>query len=566
MTPRRKKLLIAALSVLGGCGVTIAALSPSAGPRLLSALPDGDVLVVVDDLDSLWGTLEDSERFARFRQGEAFAALVATQPGEEIVGAIEDTLASGEVTRWRASHVIGREAGASLSFTPRGRVRQWVAAFRIDTTARIAELAAGRLFMTGAISRTQAGDAVIAELRQGNATVFWTRLGDLLVAASARAALEASIASATGGGAYGGDWSARFALREDHGPEDGFRVSVRLDEPEVKLGAVIGASTRQRDEFDQWLRTYGLPGPVDAVSLSLKMRDGEIIEEDFIRGAVGIPGAGESAPELRPRGCHFWWQFRPGRQEAVGRVWHVMQYLKPPRGDPLRAGLATLRGSLQARLGPEVAVALAEQEGLDSPMGGFPSEFLFFRFVGAESLREPVERLLIERSLGIYEEDRREPVTYPYLVRHRASGAWVYEMVIRNTRRHDGYRPALAVKGSDLIYCSSMPALMKYLGGEGATRDPRGRAWVESQEGARVFWLDWRTPENLKPLRNAYDYITEQMRYGRPATAGVLADQIDYEELWRVLKDLVGEVALQQRLGVRADGGMRMRARWVLAD
>jgi hypothetical protein len=139
-------------------------------------------------------------------------------------------------------------------------------------------------------------------------------------------------------------------------------------------------------------------------------------------------------------------------------------------------------------------------------------------------------------------------------------------MVIRNARRHDGYSPALAISGSNLVYCSSLPALERYLAGEGETRSPRGRAWVESLEGVPVLALDWESPEDLSPLKNAYDYMTELSRFAPPATAEVLATRVDYEALWRAVEEVVGHIVLQQRLGVRTEDGMRMRARWVLAD
>jgi hypothetical protein len=243
-----------------------------------------------------------------------------------------------------------------------------------------------------------------------------------------------------------------------------------------------------------------------------------------------------------------------------------MMYLQPPQGRPLHAGRDEFKALVQARLGGEVAIALAEQPGVESPTGGFPAQYIFFRLVGAESLREGFEELLRRRSLGIYEQDADEPVTYPYLVKHRMHDAWVYEMVIRNTRRHDGYRPALAIAGSNLIYCSSLNALKAYLGGAGQVRSPRGRAWVESLEGTRVFALDWRTPGDVAPLKNSYDYLTEQIRFAPPATAEVLSDQVEYGLLWDALEDAVGEIELQQRLGVRAPGGMRMRARWVAVE
>jgi hypothetical protein len=573
VTARRKKLLIALLVALGGCGVGLYALVPSAGPPLLAALPPGDVLVKADDVDGLWRLLEESPRFARLMRGEAVSQIAKTAFGRGVADALEQLEKRDLVSRSRASHLVGREAGVSLSFTDRGAIAHWVAAFRIDTVARIVELAAGRVVMGGQIARSERDGVAFAALTAGSRKIYWCRLGDLLVAASDESRLRAAVTSARAASGAASDdadawsprWSERFDLAGLPDRSDGFRVGLRLDHPEDKLAAALRLSARDRQDLAAGLRAVGLPAPVDAVSISLQLRDGEILEDDFLRGKVSVPASGESAPERRPEGAFLWWQFRPGRAEAIQRAWHVMRYLRPPRGAARHAGWETFSGMVQARLGPEVAMALAEQKDVDAPTGGFPAEFLFFRLVGAESMREMLEDLLRQRSLGIFAHDAVEPVRYPYLVRHRVPDAWIYEMVIRNTRRQDGYRPSLAVSGSNLVYSSSLPALKRYLAGAGATRSPAGRAWVESLEGPDVFALDWRTPSDLRALKNAYDYLTELRRFAPPATAKVLSEQIDYEALWRAAEEVLGQIARQQRLGVRTEDGMRMRARWVLA-
>ena len=85
-------------------------------------------------------------------------------------------------------------------------------------------------------------------------------------------------------------------------------------------------------------------------------------------------------------------------------------------------------------------------------------------------------------------------------------------------------------------------------------------------KGVRVFSLDWQTPDDLRAVKNAYDYLTELRQYGRAATTKLLSENIDYQALWRAAEDLLGYVELQERVGVRAPGGMRMRARWRLRE
>jgi len=139
-------------------------------------------------------------------------------------------------------------------------------------------------------------------------------------------------------------------------------------------------------------------------------------------------------------------------------------------------------------------------------------------------------------------------------------------MVIRNTRRHDGYRPTISVRGSDIIYSSSFDALKKYLEGEGSARSALGRAWVESVEGPTVLMLDWKTPADMQPIRNAYDYLTGFRKFAPRPTREVLERQIDYDELWAATEDFLRYLDQQQRRGVRHRNGMRMRARWLLAE
>ena len=157
---RRRRLLVGclgtAVALLGGCGVALLALMPGAGPPMLAALaPDADVLVHAREVDALVSALEGSERFARFREGPAWKALAESEAGRALARALDSAERSGfSITRSRASHLVGREVGAAVWLDPSGGVRAWVAAFRIDTAARIAELA-GRLSQGDRVSSAE---------------------------------------------------------------------------------------------------------------------------------------------------------------------------------------------------------------------------------------------------------------------------------------------------------------------------------------------------------------------------------------------------------------------------
>ena len=218
---RRRKIAIgclgALLALLGGCGVGLLALAPGKGPPVLSALPsDADLVGHAREVDTLWKRLESSERFARFRAGPAGRAFLGTGVGRGLKASLESLRRSGvEITRSRASHLVGREVGIAVWLSSGGRsVRGWVAAFRIDTTARIAELAAGRLFLTGSMSRREEAGVAFASFSGGGASAHWCRLGDLRVAASGPDLLLRAVANARAAGSGGAtEWSADAAVR-----------------------------------------------------------------------------------------------------------------------------------------------------------------------------------------------------------------------------------------------------------------------------------------------------------------------------------------------------------------
>ncbi len=562
----RRGCLIALLGLFGGCGIGWVALSPGEGPPMLLALPpDADVVARARGIDELWAALESNPRFGCFLDGPAGKALLESGPGREIASAFERATAAG-LTRARASHLIGREAGVAVWLAPTGRrVRDWIAAFRIDTTARIAELAAGRLFLTGNISRsTEAGATVASFMPGGGASVHWSRLGDLLVVAGSRAALARAVGNCLAESPEGGaDPEERFAGVAAEAA--GFDAAVRLARPADLLAAAGVAKA----ELDGILRASGMPAPLRAASVSFRIEAGRILEEVFLeghmppaqRGAVGGgdgPGAG-----VRPKRADAHLVFRPGRREAAERLRRLI-------GGALPAG-ARAKGFADlvlSRVGGEVAFAVAEQDSR-AREGGFPAEFAFFRVPGAEAVRAAIENVLAAHSLGVFENGAPLPTRYPYLVKRRVSaargGAGVYEIVIRNTRRHEGYRPAIAIRGDEIIHSSSLAALEEFLAGQ---VDPPAVAmdkWL-ALPGERVLAFDWRTPSDLRPIRNAFDFFDELFRARTRSAARLLAERTDGAETWTAIESVLGELRSQRRIGVLVPGGVRMRAVWEFAE
>lgn len=557
--------LLALLAVAGGCGAGLLALVPGKGPPILSALPSGDLLAVVEDADSLWRLLESSERFARFKEGKVSRSLKSSAVWRELARALEPASSAGLLDRSRASHLVGREAGLSATLPREGNRASWIAAFRIDTAARVAELLARRFVLRGRLRLSEEEGVLIATMagaaaRPDGGSISWARMGDLLIASESEEALRRSVRSALAGG-EAADARARFGLAALGSRPEGFRASARLERPWELISSALGLSARERAELEGIARALAFPAPADGVAVSFELRGGELLEESFVAGPVPVPGSGE-AFAVRPAGSFLWWSFRPGRDEAVARLAGILRGLLP--GGSAHE-LELLRGSLRSRLGAEVAVALAEQPGVETESGGFPAEFVFFRLAGAQGLSGTLEELLRGRSLGVFAEGDALPTEYPYLLRHALpGGALAYEMVIRDARRHEGYRPALSVRGDELVYSSSLDALEAFLAGEGTSPGDRADAWL-ALDGARVLALDWRTPSDTRPLRNAYEYVVELRRFAGARASELLRDDTDYAGLWTAIEDFLRELREQTRVGVREAGGLRMRARWRFA-
>jgi hypothetical protein len=218
---------------------------------------------------------------------------------------------------------------------------------------------------------------------------------------------------------------------------------------------------------------------------------------------------------------------------------------------------------LLPRVWDEFVIAAAEQK-VEVANGGFPAEFTFFRVTGAAALKAGLERALRARSLGVFGPGEALPTTYPYLVKRRSGPVSVYEITILYTRRHEGYRPAVALRGDEIIFCTSLDALERYLD-EGGTPPPGPDEWL-SPGGTEVLRLDWRTPGDLRQFKNSYDYLIELGRYKNRSAARVLSDTTDYEALWRAIESVLREVRSHERAAVAGEGGVRMRARWHFSD
>lgn len=597
MTLRRKVLvglLTTVLVVVGGCGIALLALVPGEGPAMLSGLPiDADVIAYAEDVDALWGALESSEGFADFRKGPAWRALLDAGL-EEALDAIE---ASGiEPSRSNASHLVGREAGAAVWLDASGRrVTSWLAAFRIDTYVRAAEVAAGRLFMGDSISRREEGGRTFAELRQGSqsfpgrvkdvvrlpvratrtqtgTTRHWTLLGDLLLVSDSRETLERAAEET---GTRGGDVSFAGVFRSGLEAKRGSpRAGVRLGRPEGILGTLLGGvgSPRQvRNRAMATVAAVGLPAPVDMITISMRVDGSRVLEDSFLASPAVASGEGQMLEDIAPpTDTYFWWRFRPGREAASEYAWAVFMKMVPPQDR--RRGMSTsgadiFRQVVMPRVGSEVAVALADQE-VRAEGGGFPAQYTFVGMKGARLIHAGFEQLMRARSLGIYSEGERLPVSYPYVVRSDAGRTPVYEMAVRDTRRFDGFRPSVAVRADDLVYCSSLEKLRELLKTPGNSPtvfpelDPDG--WLGFDED-EVLRMEWRPPKDFRQLRNAYDYMTEIRRHRGPVRK-LMADDTDYEAVWRIASDVLARVRRHSRVGFAAPGGVRVRAVWDFAD
>jgi hypothetical protein len=586
--PRKKRLLRGCLVTLvvlaAGVVAGIVALMPGEGPPMLAALaPDADAIALARDAGALWGRLEGSERFARFRNGPAWRALVESPPGRAAAGALEKSRDSGlEITASRAAHLVGREAGAAVWLSPDGRtVRSWVAAFRIDTYARGAELA-GRLAMGDRVSsEVEHGEHLRSLGTGGGAAVHWCRMGDLLVAAGDAAALRRAVRNCvltvgrTDGTSRAPEAAAEvWASR----PEDRFEVEPPAGgrgfwfAAKARPAPLLAAFPPGARVAEKVLRSAGIAPPLGEATVSLRLEGSVLVEDDFLRAShragQSVPGGtgGARAHGARPGGTYLYCSLRPDREEAAEQLRRELRGVLPAKGASGEAALTEMDifvNLLLPRVWDEVVIATAPQE-VDVANGGFPAEFSFFRVTGAGALVPALERALRVRSLGVFGPRDPLPTTYPYLVKRRSGDVSVYEITILYTRRHEGYRPALAVRGDEIIFCTSLRALERFLD-EGGTPPPPRDAWL-SPGGTEILRLDWRTPTDLRQLKNSYDYFIELGRYKERSAARLLSDTTDYAALWLAIESVLREVRSHERAAVAGPGGVRMRARWHFSD
>ncbi len=583
--PRKKRLLrgcLVTLLVLAvGVVAGIVALVPGEGPPMLAALaPDADIILYARDAAALREKLESSGRFSRFLDGPAWKALVESDIGRAGSEALREAAKSGlEVTTSRAAHFVGREAGAAVWLSPGGRaVRSWVVAFRIDTFARGGELA-GRLALGGRVTSTVEDGESLRSLSAGGVTVHWCRMGDLLIAASDARALRRAVRncvltddpSRAGEGEGEAAWSAepgeRFDVEPPPAGRNGFHLAAR-----ARPAPLLAAYPPAAKIVEKVLRSAGITPPVEVATVSLRLEGSVLIEEDHLRvshragrSVPGGPGA-PAARGARPSGTYLYCRLRPDREEAAEHLRRQLGGVLPARGasgGAARTEMEIFINLLLPRVWDEVVIAAAAQE-VDVANGGFPAEFSFFRVTGAGALSSALERALRARSLGVFGPRDPMPTTYPYLVKRRAGEVSVYEIAILYTRRHEGYRPAVAIRGDEIIFCTSLGALERFLDDGGVAPPPRDE-WL-SPGGTEVLRLDWRTPTDLRQLKNSYEYLIELDRYKSRSAARLLSDTTDYAELWRAIESVLREVRAHGRVAVAGEGGVRVRARWDFSD
>jgi hypothetical protein len=311
----------------------------------------------------------------------------------------------------------------------------------------------------------------------------------------------------------------------------------------------------------------GVPAPLDMIAISMRVDGSRVLEDSFLASPAVASGEAEMSEDIAPPpDTYFWWRFRPGREAASEYAWAVFMKMVPPQ-DRGRGGAASgadvFRQVVMPRVASEVAIALADQE-VKAEGGGFPAQYTFVGMRDARLIHAGFEQLMRARSLGIYSEGERLPVSYPYVVRSDAGRTAVYEMAIRDTRRFDGFRPSVAVRADDLLYCSSLEKLRELLEAPRASStifpeiDPDG--WLEFEKD-EVLRLEWRPPKDFRQLKNAYDYMTELRRYRGPVRK-LMADDTDYEAVWRIASDVLARIRRHSRVGFVAPGGVRVRAVW----
>lgn len=534
--PGRLTIALALLAVGLICIVALLVLVPGKGPPIMAAIPEGDVLLLAKDLGELQDKLERSGFLARVKESAAVQLLERFEAWKEL---LERLRKEERFVRFAMAHLAGREVAVSA-----GR-EGWVAAFRIDTLARIAELLARRVLLRGKLRLGDESGVPIATLQDG---VSWARLGDLLLASSSEEFLRRALRRVKAGG--DGDPAGMFGLESLRSSPQGPRLAVRCENPAGMFDA---------GWLEDLAAALALPWPMEAFSVSLELRGNELLEESLAVGPLPLLGPGELFSE-RPEGTFLWVSYTPGRELSYGRLRQLLRGLTTPSSLPE----PVLKRLLLPRLGAEATLALAEQPGLQAESGGFPAEFASFRLKGSEFPIEDLESSLRSWSLGVYREGDELPTEYPYLLKRKPVGAAsaVYECVIRDARRREGYRPALALRRGELIYCSSLEALERFLDSPASSPAQAVRdEWLDLK-GARVLELAWRAPKDLRQLKNAYDYLTELRRF---SVSDVVADSINYEELWQVVEPFLREFR-QDRIGVREAKGLRMRARWVQAN
>ncbi|MHC4252569.1 MAG: hypothetical protein ACYS9X_25915, partial [Planctomycetota bacterium] len=444
------------------------------------------------------------------------------------------------------------------------------------------ELAAGRLFLTDSISREDEGGATVASFKDGGTRVHWSRLGDLLVVSSSTDGLRRAVAScrAIGGAAVDAEaaWSTEAAERFEltclgSDPGEGPAAEARAVGPE-RLLAAAGVDVRRSRSL---MLSAGLPAPVEATAISLRLDGDDVLEETFLRARHRTRSEPGNPAFARPEGTYFYSDFRMDGKRAAERLWRFVRKAVPPaRGRSLDerraaalAGARLFEALVLPRVNEDVVLALAEQE-VSGPDVGFPAQYTFLRVEGAGEIRRTLEQVLRARGLGLFNEGDALPVRYSFVVRHRVRGVPVYELGIRDARRHEGYVPAIAIrKGADghpdeVICCTSIESLKGYLAGKTAPA-PVQDTWL-ALDGAEALRLEWRAPDDLAPLGKAYTYYVELARHGSWDVEKELNDDTDYDALWRAIESVLREVRSHERVGARETDGLRMRARWGLAE
>lgn len=518
---RIKKVLIVNAVLLA---VFLFIFIPSAGPGMATALPpDAELLVYATNITELWERLESSERFAKFRKKALWSTFEKSELGEHLLKNYE-LLKSYGVTPSRVSLVAGEEVG--LAVVESSGKTEIILALRIGLVGNVAEIILRKLNLE--------------ELKDFE----WRKDGDLFVISSNEALLkplpDADIAS-------------RFNLSTEAISRDMPSFALGLNNGQKMFERYVGRDRAAQDV----LTLIGLPHRFKKFAVSLRVDGNTIFEEESIEGraptrSLALKNVGVPAETF------FRYDFAPGRRRAIELVMSELMGVLGPRVDYH----LMLSGALNSVLGRDARLLLIMQEP-DAPRGGFPAELIMVEVTDPALWRNTLRTFFESRGrVKIFNEGDALPSSYPYVVTRRAGDAEIFEIVISLTRRHEGYRPCLAILKNAVVFSTSFKALSKYVTTP-SEQKVQSEEWLKL-EGEPLASLNWVTPLDLSSLENSYNFMLDLKEHSPEGAEMFLSNNLDMDLLWEMVASVLEEIKSYRRGGAFSDNQTHMRGVWQL--